>query len=114
MTTLLDFCNNPYFLRRWVVQEIGVAKNIVVLLGAQTISGGIMAEASRLLNVEGSQIREIEGYNGIMLMLQNRVLFVLERMERFRQFDCRDDRDRVAGLLWSLPSPRSFRNYRVD
>ncbi|UJO24518.1 Heterokaryon incompatibility protein 6, OR allele [Fulvia fulva] len=118
MQDLLHFCKNPYFTRRWVVQELGAAHHVRVQLGSAHIDGSLLANASILLNKERSPIRDIEGFNGIMLVLQRNNENVLERLERFRQFECRDDRDRVAALLWApcrLPSDSSgSREFRIE
>lgn len=121
------FCNNPYFSRRWIVQEVGVASTVEFCCGDARILGSRLARAAGYMLTEDSPLRISQPFMRLLLMdvpsltrpygqnlskffsgsgmLSERVrnderVSVLTALEMFQSFQCRDPRDRIASLTW--------------
>jgi hypothetical protein len=112
-----DLYQRDYWLRTWVIQEILLAKELVVFIGAETIAWryvsafllfGESRMASKLEHVIPSSdsadvLRTTHAYR----IFQQRVVFqgtmhshpLISLLRQFAHSQCRDTRDRVFGLL---------------
>lgn len=131
---LLQFCQRRYFKRRWILQEVGVARESQFWCGDNSIDGFDLADAASYLLFESSPVpittpfmrfmslrkperyhasgkkraaREIED-KGNEEPTENEALRALGALERFREFECFDGRDRIASLAWIDGRSRLF------
>ena len=98
-------CNAPYWSRLWILQEVGVAQRIVLLLGQRTMSWKdwtmtlqrFLVESDRPTTVRGSRL---PGVNVTFWQPELKITSSLANLiVRFRDMQCADHRDRIYGLL---------------
>lgn len=112
---LSELAQNPWFRRIWVVQEVSVAREVIVQTGRTTISWSAFGAALENCNDNHEMKSVIEAVSTISAIRAARSrepyymdLFVL--LERFRHCLATDERDKVFALLGltssSLPQER--------
>jgi hypothetical protein len=122
---LRRFFSRPYFERRWIIQEVALASNVVFLCGDLELPWDILNKAMGPISLYET-LRDQQGiplafdgmdhvfqtisylgnsHSDTVLQLRNPV----EGMMVFRLFKCYDDRDRIFALLgyfshlWASP-----------
>lgn len=129
---LVSFCQRRYFMRRWILQEVGVARDSQFWCGDTNISGYDLADSASLLLFDCSPVpittpfmrfmslkrpekyhasskkssRSDQGVGAELTEAQG--LRALGALERFREFECFDGRDRIASLAWVDENSRLF------
>jgi hypothetical protein len=99
-----ELAENPWFRRIWVIQEVAVAREVIVQTGRTTICwttfGAALEKCSKNYEMEGV-IEAIRTVNTIRTARSQKPyymdLFVL--LERFRHCLATDERDKVFALL---------------
>ena len=108
LPVLQSFYQRPWFTRRWVLQEIHNARQVVIRCGASIMPWDLFADAMSLPLDIGTwmphAIAKIHGRLGVG------VIDILQTLESYDAFRCQDDRDRIAALL----NFRAFRLMRYD
>jgi len=113
---LSNLLARPWFRRRWVVQEISVAQQATFMCGDQELSWRAFSTAiSSLAGVEGSSLTftmpalrlvELGSQDAIRLsewsVQDGFRISPLHGLEAYRDFDCKDHRDRIAALRFVL------------
>ncbi|KAH8592869.1 hypothetical protein B0O99DRAFT_629186 [Bisporella sp. PMI_857] len=101
---LSDLVQNPWFRRVWVIQEVAVAREVIVQTGRTTISWVAFSAALEKCSNNHEMKSVIEAVNTINTIRTARSqkpyymdLFVL--LERFRHCLASDERDKVFALL---------------
>ena len=97
-----QFLARPWFSRRWIVQEICNAREIILVFGPYELSWKDFSAALNTLSMAPDDSRSLEKYPAQRLMIwRNGVMMdsVLEGMEAFHDFEGSDDRDRIAAFL---------------
>lgn len=131
---LLQFCQRRYFMRRWILQEVGVAKDSQFWCGNSNIDGYSLADAASCLLFADSPIpitmpfmrfmslRRPERYHASRKKRRNSEsdgeegkgptdtegFRAIGALERYKEFDCSDGRDRIASLSWVDEKSRLF------
>jgi len=93
--------HNEYWNRAWVVQEIILARNVVVSLNMTTLSLlRFCRKIDRLhLDLTQTPFQQFEIYHNPASLQSLRNMSLLSLLDRFRDKDCAVPRDRVFSLL---------------
>jgi hypothetical protein len=104
MRLLSELAQNPWFGRIWVIQEVAVAREVIVQTGCTTISWLAFSTALEKCSNKHEMKSVIEAVSTINIIRTARSqkpyymdLFVL--LERFRHCLATDERDKVFALL---------------
>lgn len=130
VTKLFAFCERRYFTRRWILQEVGVARDSQFYCGKTSINGYDLADAASHLLFHDSpmtistqfmrfmSLRRPEKYHASskkQASIEDRResdeikgFRAIGTLERFREFDCSDGRDMIAALAWADPRSGLF------
>ncbi|CAG9985131.1 unnamed protein product [Clonostachys byssicola] len=99
---MMDFFNRPWFLRRWVIQEVCLARHPVVHCGNQSIpfrTVHLAAVRFQRTDMSDYAIKMVASLDSQTIHLS-----ILELLWHFHQSDCLEKKDRIAAL-WSLVNP---------
>ena len=105
-----QFLARPWFSRRWIVQELCNACEVILLFGRYELSWLDFSAALDTLASAPDDSRSLQKYSANSLMIwRNGVIgeSVLKAMEIFHTFEGGDDRDRMAAFL-TLGWPHSL------
>ncbi|KAF2731284.1 HET-domain-containing protein, partial [Polyplosphaeria fusca] len=110
---LSGLLQKPWFTRRWVIQEIALARHAVLHWGESSL------ENSWLLSILPAMENSLDLYSARMLLTAReasiRPLGLLELLWRFDGSECGDRRDRVAALMGLVSaSQRIAIDYNAD
>ncbi|GMG52749.1 unnamed protein product [Aspergillus oryzae var. brunneus] len=118
--SLEEFWKRTYFTRAWVIQEIALAKRVIIMCGGHTVDWDHIVQVSRYLTLPlwkwvsymKSSIRKDgrEASHSLPLYLNsNRKMVLSEKRSsllhiliKSRRFNCLDPRDKVYALLGLL------------
>ena len=104
-TAIGTVCNKPYWNRLWILQEVGVAQQIILLLGQRTMSWRNWTMTLRRFLKETDRPTKLRGFRlpGANITFWQPELTLTsslaELMVRFRDMQCADHGDRIYGLL---------------
>ncbi|KAK0631458.1 heterokaryon incompatibility protein-domain-containing protein [Immersiella caudata] len=99
------FLDRPWFRRRWIVQEVVLAKHVVVHCGSWSICWDTLERSMEELfshRMESFNEEHLTNMQTVSRMRNARdnaqLLHPLETLVRFAHFDCADPRDRLYAL----------------
>jgi len=105
LTCLQWFLDRPWFRRRWIIQEVVLAKNVIVHCGPSSISWDALQVATRELssNIMGpfteSNRTNMQTVTEMRhTWMHKKVAHPLGTLVKFAHFDCVDPRDRLYTL----------------
>jgi hypothetical protein len=114
---LHDIYGRAWFTRLWIVQEVALATNILICCGSNELDWSVFTTAITLLEAAAKSARkqaaDLQSFERAWNIIKIRgsyrmgqLVFFTSPYDEFRQFmskiihqDCKDDRDRVYGLL---------------
>jgi hypothetical protein len=120
--TLREFFSRPYFHRRWIIQEVALASDVICQSGSLELSWDALSQAVSNVRLDES-LRERQGMplafsdmehvlttiEALRSNMDSQLRNPVEGMMVFRHSKCFDDRDRVLALigyfshLWASP-----------
>lgn len=99
----------PWFSRRWVIQEVVLNADVVLICGSQQLSFGRLGQLVDLLSAgENGALVDWKGFSAMFELWKrsalafsstNRSSTLLDLMDNFEHFGCADARDRIYTLL---------------
>lgn len=104
----VDLCKRPYWTRLWIIQELLLARSVIVCLGQKRIawkSFSITIDSSALqwpaaIWPMGCRINSVQSLIEMMeLPIKDRYSTLEELLRRYNQQECLDTRDRIYALL---------------
>lgn len=116
---LQRFLDRPWFTRRWVIQEVFVSSDIVLVCGASTISYDEFAEflfaytgIASSVDLKMAKTLVSSKWQGQGNLKSNRII---DFLNMYSEFQCQDDRDRVAALLGVWPKTQApWSSFKID
>jgi hypothetical protein len=120
LTSLMELFTKPWFHRTWCIQEIRLAQDALVLWGHDEITWQEFAISTSWMfdntteKVDGldtplSQLCNSNGVTHATLLGEKSTDTLLSTLQRFREFEASEPKDKVYGLL-NLISPESERD----
>jgi hypothetical protein len=120
--TLREFLSRPYFQRRWIIQEVALASDIICHSGSLELPWDALGQAVSNVRLD-EMLRErqemplafsdmehvLTTIEGLRRKVDSQLRNPVEGMMVFRHSKCFDDRDRVLALigyfshLWASP-----------
>jgi hypothetical protein len=97
-----EFLRQPWFYRRWILQEAALARHGTVHCGHHTLPWSRFLSACHWMgssNIVNSDEYSIE----VMTTLATKTRSLLDLLWNLEQSDCSDKRDRIAALYGLLP-----------
>lgn len=123
---VLKLGDRPWWSRIWVIQEVSVAKDVIMLCGGKSLSWDLFLERYHLsyrINVglhrqPESQVKAKVSLVFSISLVRNAVKFsgrlgLLELLVTFRTHKCTDPRDKIFGILGLVTDDRE-RAFEVD
>ena len=98
---LSQFFQRPYFSRRWIIQEISLAKEHSVYCGDTVIDMFVTTTISQVLQLTNRSWAGRDGAVGMWAMLSGlrAVATPVAFLRQFPNFQCRDPKDHVFAML---------------
>ncbi|RGP68911.1 hypothetical protein FSPOR_5117 [Fusarium sporotrichioides] len=103
---LVSFCNRPYWLRIWIIQELFLSRSYIVYCGSKSIPDEIFDKSFLLLAATNSQGINLSAADyHISTRRMNKDVPSVNRMRRWIAlcsklgFQCSREHDRIYGLL---------------
>ena len=120
LNLLRSFIENPYFKRLWAVQELVLAKNIIVLVGNKEVSWDklIAVYSNHIFHPHIGSLREVNEECTSLQRIniartQRTVLDIFDVINGFCKYSCSDSRDHLFGLLGLLDDRANGKKLRV-
>jgi hypothetical protein len=100
-TAIISFYQRPYWTRLWVVQEILLARNLIILCGNRSLSWEKLKSFSLTFGANRDlELTRTRAYDIIADHLSRKKKFQLGHvLTRYGSQNCADPRDRIFGLL---------------
>lgn len=100
--------NRPWFLRRWVIQEVGAVRDALVYCGPhEPIRWSKFAFAIEMLNQHPTQIYQptLSTVSTIYHLVDMNTIPILDLLTEFHESDCSEAKDRIIAIagLSNLP-----------
>jgi Heterokaryon incompatibility protein (HET) len=112
------FFSNPYFFRRWILQEVKLARQSTVHYGSESMPWLWLASACAALSkaakshstnfqLNGRALAAVNIVNALSNLPQSHML---DYLWHFHASECRDTRDRIFSLYGLVPEKYQCRN----
>jgi len=125
---LQDICNLVYWTRRWIVQELMLASNVVLQCGHQTIplsTVETLIQRNLVSPETGGDANRWAALKqtGLVVICQHRAYTnksssepssLHQLMHKYKRFDCKDPRDKVYAMLNLMGSGREHLQVDYD
>ena len=119
---------NPWFRRLWVVQEVALARNSMLVWGGETIALdlvlriiSVVSECQASITSEGlrplkslSRIDSIRTNTWAPQLKKGRKLSILDLLHQTEPFECTDPRDKIYALLGLVSTPGFTADYTLS
>ncbi|RGP73998.1 het domain-containing [Fusarium sporotrichioides] len=101
----IDLCNDAYWKRLWIIQEIGLAQEIKVCFGNSAVEWKQFTHFLRMHNLGSDGPVRLERQREERYTGSNTLLHLLSA---HREAECQDRKDKVYGLLGMASDARCF------